>query len=124
MNGSRYETPNPNVEKFVWILKEVKVNLTTIPNRPSRKVRVAPLHPIRQQLDGIEIRNSEMARLLCQLIPARCPFERTVKLFDRTLLRIPPLCKLNPFYDQLVGLRFRALSYLADECGEDVTRYC
>ena len=25
---------------------------------------------------------------------------------------------------QTVGLRFRALSYLADECGEDVSPYC
>ncbi len=42
---------------------------------------------------------------------------------DRTLLSIPPLCKLNPLYEQVVGLRFRALCYLADECGEDVTPY-
>jgi hypothetical protein len=33
------------------------------------------------------------------------------------------LCKLNPLYEQLVGLRFRALSYLADDCGEDVSQY-
>jgi hypothetical protein len=32
--------------------------------------------------------------------------------------------KLNPLYDQLIDLRFRSLSYLADECGVDVTPYC
>ena len=30
---------------------------------------------------------------------------------------------LNPLYEQLVGLRFRALSYLADDCDEDVSEY-
>ena len=82
------------------------------------------LHPIRQWLESIEIRNSQMARSLCKVIPARCPFEREIKLLDRTLVRVPPLCKLNPFYDQIVSIRFKSLIYLADECGEDVTRYC
>lgn len=82
------------------------------------------LHPVRQWLESIEIRNSQMARSLCKIIPARCPFEREIKFLDRTLVRIPPLCKLNPFYDQIVSLRFKSLIYLADECGEDVTLYC
>jgi len=34
------------------------------------------------------------------------------------------MCKLNPLYEEVVALRFRALCYLADECGEDVTCYC
>ncbi|MDY7024694.1 MAG: Mo-dependent nitrogenase C-terminal domain-containing protein, partial [Cyanobacteriota bacterium] len=38
-------------------------------------------------------------------------------------IHIPPLCKLNPVYDELISLRFRALCYLADECGEDITPY-
>jgi hypothetical protein len=42
----------------------------------------------------------------------------------RKLFHIPPLCKLNPLYEEVVSLRFRALCYLADECGEDVTPYC
>jgi hypothetical protein len=58
------------------------------------------------------------------MIPAQCPFERDVKLFGHKIVHIPPLCKLNPIYEQLVGLRFRALSYLADDCGEDVSPYC
>ncbi|HEY9779634.1 MAG TPA: Mo-dependent nitrogenase C-terminal domain-containing protein [Leptolyngbyaceae cyanobacterium] len=83
-----------------------------------------PLRLPYQWLDSIEIHNPNLARLLCITIPARCPFERKIKLFDRTIFRIPPLCKLNPFYEQVVSLRFKCLSYLADECGEDVTVYC
>lgn len=82
------------------------------------------LQPIQHWLESIAIRNSKMARLLCTLIPARCPFERKITLFKRTVLYIPPLCKLNPLYDQLVELRFKSLVYLADECGEDITLYC
>ncbi|NES85875.1 MAG: nitrogenase, partial [Moorea sp. SIO2B7] len=79
---------------------------------------------LRQWLNQIEVDNPKLAHRLCRLIPAQCPFERQIKLFNRTLLRIPPLCKLNPVYDEVVALRFRALSYLADECGEDITCYC
>ncbi|MGC8711933.1 MAG: Mo-dependent nitrogenase C-terminal domain-containing protein [Leptodesmis sp.] len=31
---------------------------------------------------------------------------------------------LNPFYEQLVELRFKSLMYLAEQCGEDITFYC
>lgn len=75
-------------------------------------------------LETLEVRNPKFAHLFCQLIPARCPFERTIALFGRKLLHIPPLCKLNPFYEQIVYLRFKCLCFLADECGEDVTVYC
>jgi Mo-dependent nitrogenase C-terminus len=34
------------------------------------------------------------------------------------------MCKLNPVYEELVSLRFRAMSFLADVWGEDVTPYC
>ena len=81
------------------------------------------LAPLRRWLDSITITSPRQAHLLCRLIPCDCPFERDIKLFGRTLFRIPPLCKLNPFYTEVVSLRFRALSYLADDCGEDVTRY-
>ncbi len=79
---------------------------------------------IAARLDAIEIQNAAMAHFYCRLIPAQCPFARDLRWFGRTLLHIPPLCKLNPFYEQLVGLRFRALCYLADVCREDVTAYC
>ncbi|NEP90163.1 MAG: nitrogenase [Okeania sp. SIO2C2] len=81
------------------------------------------LQPIREYLDHVEINNQKIAHLLCQLIPAQCPFERDVKLFGHLLFHIPAMCKLNPLYDQFIGLRFRALTFLADVCGEDITDY-
>ncbi|WP_088893246.1 Mo-dependent nitrogenase C-terminal domain-containing protein [Leptolyngbya ohadii] len=90
------------------------------PHSPRRD----PLQPIRLWLDSFPVHNPTIARRLAKLIPPQCPFERDIKFFGRTLLHIPPLCKLNPFYEELVGLRFRALCYLADECGEDVRPYC
>lgn len=83
-----------------------------------------PIQAVRYWLETIEIHDYKVAQRLCKLIPARCPFERKIQLFNRTILSIPPLCKLNPFYEQLVMLRFKSLVYLADECGEDVTVYC
>jgi hypothetical protein len=83
-----------------------------------------PLALVRQKLESIEIRHPDVAHLLCKLIPSQCPFERDIKFFDRTIAHIPPLCKLNPFYDQIVEIRFKSLIYLADECGEDITLYC
>lgn len=82
------------------------------------------LLPVRHWLDELEMHDPRVARFLCKLIPPQCPFERDVKLFGRKVVHIPPLCKLNPLYDQLVYLRFRALSYLADDCKEDVSKYC
>lgn len=79
---------------------------------------------IRQRLEAIEIRQPKMARLICKVIPARCPFAREIRVFDRPIVSIPPLCKLNPFYDQVIEIRFKSLVYLADECGEDITLYC
>jgi len=69
------------------------------------------------------IRSPKIARLICQLVPAQCPFERNIK-FGNIFVHIPPLCKLNPFYNEIVRLRFLCLSYLAEECGEDVSVYC
>jgi hypothetical protein len=81
------------------------------------------LQPLRQWFDQIEIRDPQMARFISNVIPAQCPFERDIVLFGRKVGHIPPLCKLNPFYEQFVGLRFRALCYLVDECGEDIQPY-
>ena len=89
------------------------------PNQQPFKV----LNPIRHWLDRVAIENADMAHLICRVIPTQCPFERDISLFGYTF-HIPPLCKLNPFYEELIGLRFRALCYLADECQEDVHRYC
>ncbi|MBW4611784.1 MAG: Mo-dependent nitrogenase C-terminal domain-containing protein [Desmonostoc vinosum HA7617-LM4] len=82
------------------------------------------LQPLRQWLDELEIQNRKLAKFIAKLIPAQCPFERDIMLFGRTVAHIPPMCKLNPLYEQLVGLRFRALCYLVDQCGEDIQSYC
>jgi Mo-dependent nitrogenase C-terminus len=82
------------------------------------------LQPLRLWIDNIKVSDRTFAHRLCELIPAQCPFERDVKLFGKTLFHIPPMCKLNPLYEEVVGLRFRALCYLADDCGEDISQYC
>ncbi|PLS68461.1 MAG: nitrogenase [Cyanobacteria bacterium M5B4] len=82
------------------------------------------LTPVKNWLDHLEIKEQRLARFLCRAIPAQCPFERDVVLFGKKIMHIPAMCKLNPLYDQLIGLRFRSLSYLADECGEDVSEFC
>jgi len=81
------------------------------------------LQLLRQWLDQIEIHDPEIARFLSNVIPGQCPFEHDIVIFGRKLGHIPPLCKLNPFYEQLVGLRFRALCFLAEQCAEDVQSY-
>jgi len=58
------------------------------------------------------------------LIPSQCPFEREIKVYGKSLFHIPPLCKLNPLYEEFVGLRFRSLCFLSDVCKEDVSIYC
>ncbi|MBD2113572.1 MULTISPECIES: Mo-dependent nitrogenase C-terminal domain-containing protein [Cyanophyceae] len=89
--------------------------------RPPVVGKIDPLKPAREWLDQLEVHDPRLARFVCKLIPSQCPFERDVVLFNKKLVHIPPMCKINPLYEQLVGLRFRALSYLADDCGEDVT---
>lgn len=84
---------------------------------------IDPLKPARTWLDQLSVEDPRLARFVCKLVPSQCPFERDVTLFNRKVVRIPPMCKINPLYEQLVGLRFRALSYLADDCGEDVSAY-
>lgn len=81
------------------------------------------LAPLRQWLENLDVRDRDFAKTICTLIPAQCPFARTIRWGDRTLFTIPPMCKLNPLYEQLIGLRFRALCYLADECQEDITAW-
>lgn len=109
----------------VWTQKpENSQNVATIANHSLPTSGFDPWKPFRHWLDGIEVKNPTLARFLCQLIPPQCPFERDVKFFGRILFHIPPMCKLNPVYDELIGLRFRALCYLADVCGEDISQYC
>jgi hypothetical protein len=71
------------------------------------------LNTIKQAIERIEIGNQKQANLLYNLIPSACPFARTLKLGTFELV-IPPLCKINPFYDNLMMLRFKAQCYLAE----------
>ncbi len=90
----------------------------------NRRRKFDLLSPLRQWLNNIEVSDRTFAHRLCKSIPNQCPFERKIKLFGRTILSIPPMCKLNPLYNEVVSLRFRAICYLADVCGEDVSSYC
>ncbi|NET48566.1 MAG: nitrogenase [Merismopedia sp. SIO2A8] len=92
--------------------------------QPPQADGIAPLRPVKDWLDQMDVHDPSVARFLCKMIPSQCPFERDVTLFGHKVVHIPPMCKINPLYEQLVGLRFRALSYLADDCGEDITPYC
>ena len=53
------------------------------------------------------------AILVCRLIPAQCPFERDLHL-GSVHVHIPPMCKLNPLYEQFVALRFHSLCFLEE----------
>ncbi|TFI55101.1 nitrogenase [Mastigocladus laminosus UU774] len=70
------------------------------------------IRQLRRKLDETKVANPASAKILCWLIPASCPFERSIQVSGYTI-HIPALCHLNPFYEQLVSLRFRALEYLA-----------
>jgi hypothetical protein len=119
------QTENLALTQWVWIDqssdKAQSESIASVHRPPSQRDW---LKPIRQWLDQIEVKNARLARSICQFIPAQCPFERDIQLFGRTLFHIPPMCKLNPVYEEVVALRFRALCYLADVCGEDVSPYC
>lgn len=103
-----------------WVLP----SHTTAEHFLPKKSKFDLLRPLRRKIDQIEVNHPQLAHRLCRMIPSQCPFERDITLFGKTLFHIPPLCKLNPLYEETVGLRFRALCYLADECGEDVSCYC
>jgi len=114
-------------ENLLTALRHTLEDSTQTQDSPSAGLQTPPtsdvLNPLRQWLDGLDIQDPRVARFLCKMIPSQCPFERDVTLFGRKIVHIPPLCKINPLYEQMVDLRFRALSYLADDCGEDITPY-
>jgi tellurite resistance protein len=95
-------------------------NLATPPHHQHHDV----LQPVKNWLDGWEVHDPRVAHFVCKMIPPQCPFERDIVLFGRKIVHVPPMCKINPLYEQLVGMRFRALSYLADDCKEDISSYC
>jgi Mo-dependent nitrogenase C-terminus len=112
------------LEGWVWLSPASHSTDAPIVTNSSLRKGFDLLIPLRRQIDRIQVCNAGLAHRLCQMIPAQCPFERDVKIFGKTLFHIPPMCKLNPLYDEVVALRFRALCYLADECGEDISCYC
>jgi hypothetical protein len=129
MNILDYTTENMTLTSWTWIAPaEVLENASPLSAtsliKASTKPTFAPLYPLRYWLDHVSVRNRQLAHFICKLIPTQCPLERDIKFLGQTLLHIPPLCKLNPLYEEVVALRFRALCYLADECGEDVSGYC
>lgn len=83
-----------------------------------------PLRSVRQCLERLHVDNVRHAHLICRLIPAQCPFARTIRILGRPVVHIPPLCKLNPFYEQLVALRFQSLCFLAEQDQDNVSLYC
>jgi hypothetical protein len=78
---------------------------------------------IRQWLLSLEVEQPWIAHGICQFIPAQCPFARDLNVLGWEV-HIPPLCHLNPFFNEVMELRCRALNYLANERGEDVAKYC
>lgn len=124
MNASESRT------RKIFIASWISVSHTPVPDTLSypqignyqRKWDI--FRPLRNWLDNLQVSDRSFAHRICKLIPAQCPFERDVKLFGKVLFHIPPMCKLNPLYEEVVGLRFRALCYLADKCGEDISQYC
>jgi hypothetical protein len=68
---------------------------------------------IQSWLNTIQVESLEVAILICRIIPDRCPFQRRFSMLGYGV-EIPPLCKLNPFYPQLIALRLKALTYLME----------
>lgn len=126
MNASNISTENLALTSWAWIsqtdhaLSAPTAATSLVPPQSAFDL----WRPIRNWLDQLDIQDVAFAHSICKMIPAQCPFERDIQVFGRTLFHIPPMCKLNPVYEQVVGLRFRALCYLADVCGEDITPYC
>lgn len=117
------KTNNQRIYFPAFVNPELGNHQPNIQNRLA-KPKFDLLQPLRQWLDSFDIENRKLAHFIAKMIPAQCPFERDIIVFNRKVAHIPPLCKLNPLYDQFVGLRFRALCYLADVCGEDIQAYC
>ena len=124
MKASQYDSQNLALASWIWIDPSETEPSNVSALKPPAKPAFDVFSPLRYCLDHLNVQQPKLARTICRLIPAQCPFERDIQLFGRTLLHIPPLCKINPVYEEVVSLRFRALCYLADVCGEDVTPFC
>ena len=121
MSVKQYTVKNTVLSNWINnIQQKLDKNLFSTTKQP----QIDLLAPLRNWLNNIEVSDRVFARRVCRSIPSQCPFERQIKLFGKTIISIPPMCKLNPLYDEVIGLRFRAICYLADVCGEDVSLYC
>jgi tellurite resistance protein len=128
VDGDYSDTEHKLIQEFCTALNQELDIMSNIQNHQQLK---SPhnndsnlLDPLKAWLDGLDIKDSKIARFLCKAIPAQCPFERDIFLFGRKIVHIPAMCQINPLYDQLVYLRFRSLTFLADECGEDISEFC
>ncbi len=120
--GLKIEALN-SLESTLWHPEENEVPHGLKSPNSEADSNIDVLKPMKKWLDGIDIKDPRVARFVCKMVPPQCPFERDIKLFGKKIVHIPPMCKVNPLYEQLVGLRFRSLSFLADECHEDITPY-
>ncbi len=98
-------------------IRSIRTRLSHVLEGLHFKPQLTPFQPLRQWLNQIEVKNPQLAELFCHLIPAQCPFAREIRFHGKLLFEIPPMCKINPLYEELMYLRFRAMCYLADECG-------
>ncbi len=112
-----------NITFTSWI-NNISHSKKSASSNVAQRNKIDLLLPLRNWLNNLKISDRNLAHKICEMIPTQCPFARTIKLFNHEVLTIPPLCKLNPLYNEVVALRFRALCYLADECGEDISSYC
>lgn len=123
LTSTYLQTAEHEIESATSGASAIGASSPLTPPDDSSEKKLDPLKPAREWLDQLSVEDPRLARFVCKLVPSQCPFERDVKLFGKKVVHIPPMCKINPLYEQLVGLRFRALSYLADDVGEDVTPY-
>ncbi|MEG4341985.1 Mo-dependent nitrogenase C-terminal domain-containing protein [Microcoleus sp. A003_D6] len=123
IEDSKSDPQGPS-SQIVFDANVVPVAGTPLSSRLPQPHHKNVLQPVKDWLDAWEVHDPRVAHFVCKMIPPQCPFERDVVLFGRKIVHIPAMCKINPLYEQLVGMRFRSLCYLADECKEDVSIYC
>lgn len=108
------------LDQEITALNELRIKLEAASHHEEHHPDL--LEPVKEWLDHMDIHDSQLANMICRIVPAQCPFERDIVLFGRKIMHIPAMCEINPLYDQLVGLRFRSLNYLADK-GEDISKF-
>ncbi|MEO0536294.1 MAG: Mo-dependent nitrogenase C-terminal domain-containing protein [Cyanobacteria bacterium P01_A01_bin.123] len=104
---------NPTPPTISSYFERNAMSFLHLPNPQSPPtLTIAPLAPLRQWINTIEVRNIHVAQWICRLIPNTCSAGYDLRLLGRTWLHIPALCKLTPFQDELFDLRFRAADFL------------